>query len=73
MILLALNSVIAAYYYLRIVVVMYMREPRQEWPITRISAAAALALLVAAGGTIYLGLFPSRVMDFATRAAAALR
>jgi len=72
-ILLALNSVIAAYYYLRIVVVMYMRGPRQEWPIARISAAAALALLVAAGGTIYLGLFPSSVMDFAMRAAAALR
>jgi NADH-quinone oxidoreductase subunit N len=72
-VLLAINSVIAAYYYLRVIVVMYMREPKQEWPLVRISAAASFALFVAAAGTVYLGLFPSRVVDFAMRAAASLR
>ena len=31
-VLLALNSVIASFYYLRVIVVMYMREPNQDWP-----------------------------------------
>jgi len=72
-VLLAINSVIAAYYYLRLIVVMYMREPKQEWPLTRIAYASSFALLLAAAGTIYLGLFPGRVIDFAMRAAESLR
>src|SRR5256886_2077692 len=31
-----LNSAIGAYYYLRVIVVMYMRDPRQEMPVLRV-------------------------------------
>ncbi len=36
-----LNSAVGAYYYLRIIVMMYMREPRAEVPVTPLPAAAA--------------------------------
>ncbi|MGB6198211.1 MAG: NADH-quinone oxidoreductase subunit N, partial [Candidatus Acidiferrales bacterium] len=52
----AVNSVIGAYYYLRVIVVMYMREPQQEGPRFPVPATAVVALLVAAAGTVYFGL-----------------
>src|SRR5207302_1984147 len=39
-----LNSAIGAYYYLRIIVVMYMREPRKEVPVAPIPLGLGLAL-----------------------------
>ena len=71
-VLLALNSVIASFYYLRMIVVMYMREPTQDWPPIRVPWAVTLVLISAAAGTLYLGLFPGRVMSFAAQAALSL-
>jgi len=71
-ILLALNSVIASFYYLRVLVVMYMREPAEKMPKTPIPWAIATVLLISAVGTLYLGLFPGRVMAFAAQAAQSL-
>jgi len=71
-VLLGINSVIASFYYLNVIVTMYMREPHQDWPPARVPWATALVLLVAAAGTIYLGLFPARVMGFASQAALSL-
>jgi NADH-quinone oxidoreductase subunit N len=75
-VLLAVNSVIAAYYYLRVIVAMYMRQPNRtsipESTPTPMPWAVALVLTVAAGGTVYLGLFPGRVMSLATQAALSL-
>ena len=39
-VILVLNSAVGAYYYLRIIVMMYMREPRGEVPVTPVPAAA---------------------------------
>jgi NADH-quinone oxidoreductase subunit N len=72
-VLLALNSVIAAYYYLRIIVAMYMREPIKDWTPAPVPRAIAVVLLITAAGTIYLGLFPGAVMSLATQGAQALR
>jgi NADH-quinone oxidoreductase subunit N len=72
-ILLALNSVIAAFYYLRVLVVMYMREPQQDAAPARIPWAVATVLCVCSAATVYLGLFPGRVMAFATQAALTLQ
>jgi len=57
-----LNSVISAYYYIRVVVNMYMYEG--DTAPERLSArpALALAILIAATGTILLGVFPSASM-----------
>jgi NADH-quinone oxidoreductase subunit N len=69
----AINSVIGAYYYLRVIVAMYFWEPQQEWKPAPMTPAVAIVLLAAAAGTIYLGLFPSRVMGFASLSALSLR
>src|SRR5216683_1051535 len=65
-VLMAINSVIGAYYYIRLIVVMYMREPSAEatpavvgFPLT-----VNLVLTITALGTIYFGLFPNRILDF---------
>jgi NADH-quinone oxidoreductase subunit N len=71
-VLFALNSVLASFYYLRVIVVMYMREPNQDWAPSPMPWAVTLVLVAAAAGTLYLGLFPGRVMGFATQAALSL-
>lgn len=65
-----LTSAVAAYYYLRIVVVMYMREPAEAAAgLPPLRGALSIALWVSAIGTLWLGIFPSMVLDFARRAA----
>src|SRR5437868_2990669 len=69
-VLMAINSVIGAYYYLRVIVVMYMREPSAE-------AAAAgpvpfplgvnAVLLITFVGTILFGVYPNPVINFILR------
>jgi NADH-quinone oxidoreductase subunit N len=68
----AINSVIGAYYYLRIVISMYFWEPSTEYTPTKVPAALVFALILAAAGTLYLGLLPGRVLDFAHTAAQSL-
>jgi NADH-quinone oxidoreductase subunit N len=68
-IILVLNSAIAAYYYLRIIVMMYMREGRGEVPVTRVPAATAIAITVCILLTLYLGVLPGRVLDYAAQSA----
>jgi NADH-quinone oxidoreductase subunit N len=63
-----LNSAAAAYYYLRIVVSMYMREPEGTPAVVAPSFAGALAVVVALWGVIQLGLFPAPLFDLAQSA-----
>jgi NADH-quinone oxidoreductase subunit N len=64
-----INSAIAAYYYLRIIVYMYMRDEGQEAPVARIPAGLGAAIAICLVATIYLGVLPNRVLDSALRAA----
>lgn len=59
-----LNSGVGAYYYLRIVVMMYMRESRKEVPVTPVPLALGLALAACLAATLYLGMLPSRVLQY---------
>jgi len=68
-----LNSAVAAYYYLRIIVVMYMREPRQEVPFTPVPAGLGFALALSLAATIYLGVLPNRVLEYASRSVGLLK
>ena len=61
------NSAIGAYYYLRVIVVMYMRDSREEVPVLPISAPFAVALVISLAATIYLGVTPNRVLAFVQR------
>ncbi len=68
----AINSVIGAYYYLRVIVAMYFWEPNKDYVPTRVAPTLAAALFVAAAGTLYLGIFPARVLGLAKTAADSL-
>src|SRR3981081_929351 len=68
-IILVLNSALGAYYYLRIIVSIYMRKPRGEVPVTRVPAAAALAIALCVLATLYLGVVPGPVLDYAAQGA----
>ena len=61
----AANSIIGAYYYFRLIVVMYMREPAEgaavEPPMV-FPAAVNIVLAIAALGTVYFGLFPNQAL-----------
>ncbi len=65
-----LNSVIGAYYYLKVIVFMYMKEPKpgapQATPMR--SGMLAAALLVAALVVLGLGIFPENVLAMAVSA-----
>jgi NADH-quinone oxidoreductase subunit N len=65
------NSVIGAYYYLRVLVYMYMREPAAGAPVAvpLRSAYVTAALLISAVLVLALGLTPSRYLDVAFHAA----
>ncbi len=67
-----LNSAVASYYYLRLIVVMYMREPRGEVPVMRIPASLGTALALTLATTLYLGILPGRVLDYASRSVSEL-
>lgn len=64
-----LNSGIAAYYYLRILVSMYMSPPLREVPCERLPNPERLALVICVAGTFFLGIFPHSVLDLASQAA----
>jgi NADH-quinone oxidoreductase subunit N len=66
------NSVIGAYYYLRVLVFMYMREPAAGAPIATPmrSGYVSAALLLSAILVLVLGIIPNRSLDVAIKAAA---
>jgi NADH-quinone oxidoreductase subunit N len=59
-----LNSGIGAYYYLRILVMMYMRESRKEVPVDQPTLALRIAIAVCLLATIYLGIFPNWTLRY---------
>jgi NADH-quinone oxidoreductase subunit N len=66
-VLMAVNSIIGAYYYFRLIVVMYMREPdAKAAPVAVIGfpLTVNVVLTLTALGTVYFGLFPNQVLSF---------
>jgi NADH-quinone oxidoreductase subunit N len=67
-----LNSAAAAYYYLRVIVYMYMREPDGPAADYAPSFAGGLALAIALVGIVLLGVVPAPFIDLAQSAVAPL-
>ncbi|HTC42506.1 MAG TPA: NADH-quinone oxidoreductase subunit N [Candidatus Acidoferrales bacterium] len=64
-VLMAINSTIGAYYYFRLIVVMYMREYKGVVPADTskgLSPTAAMVVTVAVLITLYLGLLPNHIL-----------
>ena len=54
-----LTSVVSVYYYLRIPVLMYMRDPSEEAPRMQLSTGEGLVLAICAFAVLYLGITPN--------------
>ena len=71
-----LNSGVACFYYLRLLVAMYAKHPHESGNdkavYTKLSPAAGLALAACAIGTLILGMMPGRVLNLANRGAVAV-
>jgi NADH-quinone oxidoreductase subunit N len=67
-----LNSAIAAYYYLRVIVYMYMREPEGAGARLVPSFAGGVALVLALVAIVLLGVAPAPFADLAQAAVAPL-
>ncbi len=63
-------SAVAAFFYLRIVVMMFFAEPAEDGPTVAIpSAMSTIAITVGTAVTLVLGVFPQPLLDLADKAA----
>lgn len=67
-----LASLVSVFYYLRIIVTMYMREPGGALEIDRENPALDLVLFLCFYGVIQLGIWPGNLLALIRRAATAL-
>ncbi len=58
----AINTAISAFYYLRVVVTMYMREPEEELSFTAYPSTLVVGLVLAAIGVLLIGILPSLML-----------
>jgi NADH-quinone oxidoreductase subunit N len=62
-VLIVLNAALAAFYYLRVIVYMYMREPEDDPAPIESSGFGTLALALSVVGVLVLGIFPGVILD----------
>src|SRR5438552_1915801 len=58
-----LNAAVSAYYYLRLIIVMFFRERLTPWAAPRVPVSAVLVLVITIAGVFYLGILPGRIMS----------
>ena len=63
-----LNSAVSLYYYLRVMGAMYFKEPTEDYGWIRVPAGAAISVIIALAGVLYLGLIPGGVIEMAKAA-----
>ncbi len=60
-----LTSVIGAYYYLRVIYMMYMKDELREVVRGQVAAPTVIALVITALGVLYLGILPEGLANIA--------
>jgi len=69
----SLNAVIAAYYYLSVIMTMWFKQPDGDVASpSPVGASLAVVLTIATAAIIYLGVAPSRVLELASGLASSL-
>ena len=58
-----INTAISAYFYLRLIVVMFFRERTTAWLEPKISVGIAVVLLITVFGVFYLGIFGTSIIE----------
>lgn len=64
----AINTAISAFYYLRVVVTMYMREPEEELEFNPYPSTLVIGLVLASIGILLIGILPSLLLNSAQNA-----
>ncbi|HIA69863.1 TPA: NADH-quinone oxidoreductase subunit N [Candidatus Poribacteria bacterium] len=59
----AINTAVSAYYYLRVVVTLYMKERRVELKVLPYPGHLVIALIVATAGVLLVGVLPSQILN----------
>jgi NADH-quinone oxidoreductase subunit N len=67
-----LNAALAAFYYLRVIVYMYMRDPEPDPAPLESSVFGSLALGLSVVGVLALGIFPGAILTLVEVSAASL-
>ncbi|HEX5773872.1 MAG TPA: NADH-quinone oxidoreductase subunit N [Geomobilimonas sp.] len=63
-----LNSAASVYYYLRVMVYMYMKDPVEEFDWMKLSPAVLLSITISVVGVIVPGVVPSIILQLAQKA-----
>jgi NADH-quinone oxidoreductase subunit N len=71
-VIIVLNAALSAFYYLRVIVYMYMRDPEAEPAAIDPSPLAAAGLVISVVAVIVLGLFPVPILDLLRTSAASI-
>ncbi|MFD3508558.1 NADH-quinone oxidoreductase subunit NuoN [Nocardia sp. NPDC058666] len=68
-----LCSAIAAFFYIRVIVLMFFTDPPADAPTVTAPFATTLVVAFTAGATVLLGIFPQPILDLADRSALFIR
>jgi NADH-quinone oxidoreductase subunit N len=63
-----LNSAASVYYYLRVMVYMYMKDPTEEFDWMQVTVPMALCVAISVAGSLIPGIVPSLILQFAQQA-----
>jgi len=63
-----LNSAASVYYYLRVMVYMYMKDPTEEFDWMQVTAPVAICVAISVLGSMIPGIVPSVILQFAQQA-----
>ncbi len=60
-----LNSAVSLYYYLRIMVQMYFKDPQEDFAWVKLNMPTVLSIIISLVGVLYLGIVPGTLMQLA--------
>lgn len=63
-----LNSAVSLYYYLRVLVQMYFKEPQEDFAWVTMDGSTLLSIGISVSVVLYLGIFPNALMNLAKMA-----
>lgn len=63
-----LNSAASVYYYLRVMVFMYFKEPTEDFAWVKLSPAVVICLILAVAGVLIPGVIPGSILELAQKA-----
>lgn len=63
-----LNSAVSVYYYLRVMVFMYMKDPVEEFDWLKVTPSLAICVLIAVAGVLIPGVVPGFILEIAQKA-----